>query len=305
MTFQTLLLAILSVQAIILLFDLVEEYKSFLEKGAFPSRRSIIFLIVVIAVYGLIQYTLLALVPRIDELSQRAQSFVREIVPIAAGQKEGSIPLFFVIGICVFYIAGLMDYLTHRFLHLPKMFFLHEYHHLPNKIFIALPGYSVRPFTVFAAIPPMLATLFLTHLTLSLFGYQTVDIIPVIFCVVFLQTSILVMTHSSVMLRQKWLHAPLKAIGITTPQDHSLHHTVDLRGNFGNYTTYWDRLFGTYLDPLAPENIGHSYGLDYDSDYLGAITAGKLKIPANLRSYFEVDRYVNLETPPADKGATG
>jgi sterol desaturase/sphingolipid hydroxylase (fatty acid hydroxylase superfamily) len=74
-----------------------------------------------------------------------------------------------------------------------------------------------------------------------------------------------------------------------------LHHTVDLRGNYGNFTTLWDRLFGTYLDPRLPEHEGHRFGLGYDRDFLGAITVGAARLPSSWRKRFQLDRYCNLD----------
>ena len=76
-----------------------------------------------------------------------------------------------------------------------------------------------------------------------------------------------------------------------------LHHTVDLAGNYGNFTTVWDRLFVTYLDPMLPEHQGHRYGLAYDRDFIGSVTAGTVQIPAVWRERFQVGRYCNVEAP--------
>jgi len=76
------------------------------------------------------------------------------------------------------------------------------------------------------------------------------------------------------------VHRLLRPLGITTPQEHWLHHARDLQGNFGNFTTLWDRLFGTYLDPLDPANGGRRAGLAYDQDFLGVLTLGRWKLPS-------------------------
>jgi sterol desaturase/sphingolipid hydroxylase (fatty acid hydroxylase superfamily) len=97
-------------------------------------------------------------------------------------------------------------------------------------------------------------------------------------------------------MRRGWLaHQLLSPLALTSPQEHVLHHTVDLQGNYGNFTTLWDRLFGTYLDPRRPEHQGHRFGLAYDRDFLGSITAGTLRIPTAWRRRFQLHRYTNIE----------
>ena len=90
-------------------------------------------------------------------------------------------------------------------------------------------------------------------------------------------------------------------MGIKKPQEHWLHHTSDLECNYGNFITLWDRVFRTYVDPITVIAAQHRAGLDYDQDFLGAITAGKLKLPDRLRRYFGLEQYCYLEPAfPAD-----
>ena len=81
---------------------------------------------------------------------------------------------------------------------------------------------------------------------------------------------------------------------LTTPQEHVLHHARDLHGNFGNVTTLWDRLAGTYIDPLTVDGNQVLLGLPYDQDFLGAITGGHWKISSRIRDRFEVGRFCHL-----------
>jgi sterol desaturase/sphingolipid hydroxylase (fatty acid hydroxylase superfamily) len=108
-------------------------------------------------------------------------------------------------------------------------------------------------------------------------------------------STLLVTSHSSFM-RRGWLaHRLMSPLLLTSPQEHVLHHTVDLHGNYGNFTTLWDRLFGSYLDPRLPEHQGHRFGLAYDRDFLGTITAGAVELPASWRKRFQIDRYCNID----------
>ena len=85
-----------------------------------------------------------------------------------------------------------------------------------------------------------------------------------------------------------------KWLALTTPQEHLLHHTIDVQGNYGNFTVLWDRVFRTYLDPTRSEHQNH-LGLAYDQDFVGTLTAGRVKLPTSLRRRFQVDRFCNLE----------
>jgi sterol desaturase/sphingolipid hydroxylase (fatty acid hydroxylase superfamily) len=96
----------------------------------------------------------------------------------------------------------------------------------------------------------------------------------------------------------------MKWLALTTPQEHLLHHTVDLEGNYGNFTVLWDRMFGTYLDPTKHEHENHALGLPYDQDFVGALTAGRVKLPAAIRRRFQVERFCNLQPPAPEERAT-
>lgn len=77
---------------------------------------------------------------------------------------------------------------------------------------------------------------------------------------------------------------------------HVLHHTVASKGNYGNSTTSWDRLFGTYLAPFLPQHQGHGLGLPYDQDSLGTLTFRRWKLPERWRRRLQVARYCNLDS---------
>ena len=82
------------------------------------------------------------------------------------------------------------------------------------------------------------------------------------------------MSHSSFLRRFLWLHRGLRLLAITTPREHVLHHAAELQGNYGNSSTLWDRMFGTYLDPERDEHRNPRLGLSYDQDFLGTLTLG-------------------------------
>ncbi len=54
-------------------------------------------------------------------------------------------------------------------------------------------------------------------------------------------------------------------LAIVTPRMHRLHHSTwqpETDTNFGTVLTFWDRLFGTYLEPPDTPRAGFALGLD-------------------------------------------
>jgi sterol desaturase/sphingolipid hydroxylase (fatty acid hydroxylase superfamily) len=286
--------ASVGVQVLFLGLDLADRHATRHQRYERERLRpaSLLFLLGVVALFLAIQLLGLSLAPRVVALVD----LVREAV--APGVRATPAPdgwRLVVVGIALFYLGGLVDYAWHRwFSHHPLFWFTHESHHLPSEIFVAMPGLGVRPFAVFTVVPTVACLAALTYAGLRLAGQPmwgwTVFQIPLLAA-----STLLVTSHSSFM-RRGWLAYRLfKPFAVTSPQEHVLHHTVDLRGNYGNFTTLWDRLFGTYLDPRLPEHEGHRFGLGYDRDFLGAITVGAARLPSSWRKRFQLDRYCNLD----------
>ena len=254
--------------------------------------RAFAFLAGVIVVFLAIQVAGMALVPRLDGLIEGLRQRV------APGSTPAPAPTgltLVLVSVALFHLAGFVDYAWHRwFSHHRWFWFTHESHHLPNQVFVGMPGLGVRPFAVFTVVPTVGFTALLTYLALRLTGRPmwswTVFQFPL------LATSTLLVTSHSCFLRRGWLaHRVMSPLALTTPQDHALHHTVDLQGNYGNFTTLWDRLFGTYLDPRLPQHQGRRYGLAYDQDFLGTLTVGRARLPRSWRERFQLARYTNLD----------
>ncbi|MDB4893311.1 MAG: hypothetical protein JWL61_5166 [Gemmatimonadetes bacterium] len=283
-----------AVQVVFLGLDLADRRATRAERhGGEPLRRgSLLFLLGVIAVFLAIQMAGFALVPRVDALVDAVRAFV------APGALPTSAPdgwRFGAIAVALFYVAGFIDYAWHRwFSHHRLFWFTHESHHLPTEIFVGMPGLGVRPFAVLTVVPLVALTAAATYAVLRIAGQPmwswTIFQFPLLAA-----STLLVTSHSSFM-RRGWLaHRVMRPLLLTSPQEHVLHHTVDLHGNYGNFTTLWDRLFGTYLDPRLPEHQGHRFGLAYDRDFLGTITAGTVELPATWRKRFQIDRYCNID----------
>ncbi|HEX2780608.1 MAG TPA: sterol desaturase family protein, partial [Gemmatimonadaceae bacterium] len=253
---------------------------------------SFAFLLVVIAAFLAIQLAGFALVPRVDGLVSWVRVHVARDIPMAATPHGWRLVL---VAVALFYFSGLVDYAWHRwFSHNRWFWFTHESHHLPTQVFVGMPGLGVRPFAVLTVVPLVAFTAALTYVALRVAGRPmwdwTVFQLPLL-----ISSTLLVTSHSSFM-RRGWLaHRVMRWAALTTPQEHVLHHTTDLQGNYGNFTTLWDRLFGTYLDPRLAEHQNKRYGVAYDQDFLGTITAGRVKLPASWRRRFQLDRYLNIE----------
>jgi sterol desaturase/sphingolipid hydroxylase (fatty acid hydroxylase superfamily) len=304
------LTAFVAIPLVLSVLDLAERRRTRRQRGQEePSPGALLLLFVVFLVYSMLQYGGFALVPRAETIAEQARAFFdRWSGRPPAGQPlhaPGGVVLVVPLVVSLFYLAGLWDYLLHRFVsHGRWLWFTHEYHHLPSQVFVLVPGISARPFAVVSTFPVVLATIVTACGLFSLFGLPVWNLAP-LQALVLVQVFVLTASHSSCLRNWWWFHRVLKRLGITTPQEHVLHHAVDLRGNYGNFTTLWDRLFGTYLDPECHENQGHACGLPYDQDFLGAITLGALKIPEGLRHRLQVGRYCNLAPPgpPTSAGA--
>ncbi len=68
---------------------------------------------------------------------------------------------------------------------------------------------------------------------------------------------------------------------LLSPGGNVLHHAAALKGNYGNFTALWDRVFATYVSPRQVGEV--PLGLDYDQDFLGAVTAGRFKLSRATR----------------------
>lgn len=297
MSNATFLVLFLSIPVVFVALDLLDRHLTRHSRydGESPKTETLLFLLAVLAIYALLQFGGLALVPAADQLLVQ----VRDAFSHWLGRPINPQPIdgiwLAVISVITFYLSGLWDYAIHRwFSHTRSFWFTHEYHHLPNQVFVAMPGLAVRPFVVVTSFPATFATVVSAYALLLFFGLPLWDLTP-LKILLLAHTFLLVGSHSSFLRRFWGLHHAMKWLALTTPQEHLLHHTVDLNGNYGNFTVLWDRVFGTYLDPTQAENQGHALGLAYDQDFLGAITLSHLKMPDWMRQRFQVERYCNIK----------
>jgi sterol desaturase/sphingolipid hydroxylase (fatty acid hydroxylase superfamily) len=284
------------IQGLFVVLDLIEWHRRRPSPEAAPPEglSAWLFLCGWIGIFLAIQYAGYSLVPENHALLASVRERTARWFHLNATAAPMGGSAIVLVSVAAFYISGLWDYLVHRFFsHHRWFFFTHEYHHLPRQVTCLMPGIAGRPFAVLAMFPPIAASVVTVYVLLAVCGFPLWDlsVLKVLFLTIL---GVQVAIHSSFMRSQLWAHYLLKALAITSPQEHALHHAVDLQGNYGNHTTLWDRLFGTYVDPLLPQNQGHAFGLAYDQDFLGTITLGKLKLPPALRRRFQVARLCNI-----------
>lgn len=296
MSDRAFLIALLSIFATFVVLDGVE-----LRRGAWrgkperPSLEAFGFLVIMLLVYGLIQTGGLSLVPSTDRMMEAVRSRLAGWLgrPVESEPIRGA--WLVMLSAVLFYVSGLWDYLLHRFFgHSRRFFFVHEYHHLPSQVNVIMPGLAMRPFVVVTAFPATVATVISAYAILLVLGLPLWDLSP-LKVLLLVQAFLLCASHSCFMRRWWGVHHGMKWLALTTPQEHLLHHTVDLRGNYGNFTVLWDRVFRTYLDPTRAEHQDHALGLPYDQDFVGTLTVGRVKLPAGVRQRFQVDRFCNLD----------
>lgn len=252
------------------------------------------FLTAVSLVFAVIQVGLTWALPHANGILIWAEQLLLEWRGASAVEPVGWGRLI-VLGVVTLYFSGLLDYLVHRFFnHSPLFWWTHEYHHLPREVFVIVPGLLVRPFAAISTVAVTGGTIAFAHGVAWALGWPVYDLRGLIVFVAF-NTLILLMSHSSFLRRWRWPHHCLRILFLTTPHEHLLHHAIDRPCNYGNVTTLWDRVFGTYQDPLAPENQEFELGLDYDQDFLGVLTLGRLKLPASWRRRFQLERYCRFE----------
>ncbi len=303
------LIALLGIQLGFTVLDLGERLWN--GRRRYPDERlrvgTVLFLVATIVVFLAIQAGLTFLLPKATSTLDAVQAWFVDWIgrpAPTAGEAIGAGPLA-LLCIVSFYVSGLFDYLAHRFFsHSRPFWWTHEYHHLPREVFVALPGLSVRPFAVFTTVAVTFATITFAYGFLAVLGWPLWDLRPMKLFVL-VNALILTTSHSSFLRQWWWPHYLLRAFLLTTPHEHLIHHSIDRPGNYGNVTTLWDRLLGTYVDPALPENQGLRLGLAYDQDFLGTLTFGAVKLPASWRRRFQLARYCNLEPAPAPADGAG
>ncbi len=243
--------------------------------------------------YSVIQLTLASALPNIGKLTNLA------IRVTSSAASAPSAPWMVPVFAAAFCIGTLFDYLVHRFLLHGPFWRLHENHHLPSVVSNVMPGIAARPFVI---VPNFLinagscATIFLVVRVIGR-PQLIATFIYLVPALLLTFTFVACASHSIFLRRFDWVETSFRCLLIVGPREHLLHHAATIKGNYGNFTTVWDRAFGTYVSPPTGET---PLGLDYDQDFLGAITAGRFKLSPALRSRYHVGRVCRLDEDGID-----
>lgn len=296
------LLIFISVQSAFVILDLFEMWR----KNGRPStvrfisshRATIMFLTAVWAVYFVIQNSLLAAMPSLEKtLTWLSGVFglSRTIQHSTNGIQQAILVVVFLI--VAYFVAAFFDYAIHRWvLHHPRFWLLHEYHHLPKLVFNGMPGISVRPFAALSIFVTYFGTSAVLVLALKWSGQSwLLDwFVAHLFLLILVFTAVGSASHSC-FLRRYWLaHHLMRRVFLITPQEHILHHAARGNCNYGNFVSFWDRVFGTYVDPLRLLDEQLEIGLDYDQDFLGALCGGRRKLSEAVRQNYQLSLVCNL-----------
>jgi sterol desaturase/sphingolipid hydroxylase (fatty acid hydroxylase superfamily) len=146
-------------------------------------------------------------------------------------------------------IADLGYYWAHRLMHTKTLWRTHKWHHFPSYMYWLAGGRATIPHQFLIQTPYILATPILEPAPWW------------IYTLVWIYTFIINdWTHLNVSWGARWLEW-----FIVTPRFHHIHHSSNpdhYNFNMGNVFTFWDRIFGTYLDPDTVDKNEIVFGID-------------------------------------------
>lgn len=153
----------------------------------------------------------------------------------------------------IFVAADFLAYWMHRVIHLPAVWQVHRWHHMPDVLYWLSGSRGT-----------VLHGIFLFGIPAAILHLLGADLVPATtfwlgFGIVFnlLHNH---WTHSNTNLAPRWIEAVL-----VSPRIHRIHHASEPRlrdRNFGFVFSIWDRMFGTYADP---DVVGTEYRLGENS----------------------------------------
>lgn len=145
-------------------------------------------------------------------------------------------------------IGDLGYYWVHRLMHTKALWRTHKWHHSPTYMYWLAGCRATVPQQFLVGAPYVLVAPILypspwwVYTALVIFSYLTVD-----------------WMHLNVTWGSKWLEWV-----VVTPRYHHIHHSSNpdhYELNLGNNFTFWDRLFGTYLDPDSFDRKQLAFGI--------------------------------------------
>ncbi len=164
--------------------------------------------------------------------SSRAIGFVESRIPFLM-MREPLLPAWASIPLAIV-LSDFAMYWTHRLIHTRALWPVHRWHHAPRHMYWLAGGrlsflqglvyaFPAVSFAVLRAPPTAIGAYALFGILLNHW------------------------MHSNLRLKSRWLEAI-----IVTPRIHHIHHSIDpahFGRNFGSLFSFWDRMFGTFVDP--------------------------------------------------------
>lgn len=126
-------------------------------------------------------------------------------------------------------------YWIHRFMHHPRLWRVHVWHHSTEELYW-FSGFRASFFHTFFFLTPQV-------LLIYLLGLSVYEVLCAMLFGIFIQF----WQHTNI----TFSFGPLDR-WLMTPKYHFVHHAIDEQcrdKNFGTVLVIWDRLFGTYVDP--------------------------------------------------------
>jgi sterol desaturase/sphingolipid hydroxylase (fatty acid hydroxylase superfamily) len=289
---RTFIWLLVYVQGGFIALDLYEHWRSARKSAREVIRpnAAVIFAVGMACIgYSAIQLALASALPSVGKLTSFAARWTT--LPPSPPDARWIVPVFAV----AFSVGTLFDYLVHRFLLHGPLWRLHENHHLPSVVSNVMPGIAARPFVI---VPNFLIN---AGSCAAIFGVVEIvgrpqlisTFIHLVPALLLTFTFVACASHSNFLRRFDWVEKVFCALLLIGPREHLLHHASTVQGNYGNFTTVWDRAFGTYVAPQEAREI--DLGLDYDQDFLGALTGGRFKLPPAWRSRYQISRVCRLD----------
>ena len=142
-------------------------------------------------------------------------------------------------------VADLGSYWMHRWMHTRHLWRVHRWHHSPTQLYWLAGVRATLPQQLLFNVPYLLAVPILVGAPRWILPVMVVENVVRNHWM-----------HMNVRWRSRWLEYVL-----VTPRYHHIHHSADAAlhdGNYGSLFTFWDRLFGTYVDPdvTTPRTFG-------------------------------------------------
>lgn len=152
-------------------------------------------------------------------------------------------------------VADLLSYWAHRLLHTSAFWHTHAWHHASKYLYWAA-GLRASPVHVLVLFVP-------AYVVYLLFPSPETGMAGAIVVIVSILTQHF--THTNV--RVPFVRQVERVL--VTPRIHFTHHSANLarsNSNFGFIFTWWDRMFGTYIDPdtVPPDD---QLGLNYEASH--------------------------------------